>query len=370
MRIRCRWRGRGYALLGACLALLAVPGIASAATVSLWHMDEPSGSTMLDSAGPNNGTLKNVSLGQPGTSGTAYRFNGSSSVVTVASSSSLNPGSSPFWMTVHVRFTAIPTAANGDDFDIIRKGLSGTAGGFYKMELVPGASGRPVRAHCSMEGSVTSRSLTAGPDLSDGAWHTIQCVKDDSSISVVVDGAKSSTPVALGSFANAADLAIGAKAEGGDWYDGVLDEVSFGTGAPVDAVAPTNAALPTISGAPAVGSPLSASTGAWSGTQPISYAYQWQHCDAAGARCADLPGATASTYTPAAGDRGGTLRVAVTATNSGGARKATSAITGVVAAPSAPGTAPGPGTPVTVGVVDPGTPAAGGAVEDSGTTPG
>jgi hypothetical protein len=332
MGLGYRRRERGCTLVAACLAVLVVPGIASGAAVSVWHMDETSGSTMVDSVGSNAGTLKNVSLGQPGVSGSAYGFNGSSSVVTVPSNSSLNPGNSSFWMIAHVKFTGVPTAAIGGDYDIIRKGLSRTSGGFYKMELLP--SGSAVRAHCSMKGSVTSRSLTAGPDLADGRWHTVECVKDDSSISVVVDGAKASAAVALGSFGNAASLAIGAKAEGGDWYDGVLDEASFGTGTPVDAIAPTNTALPTISGTPVEGSPLGASTGTWDGTAPISYAYQWQRCDAAGAQCADLPGATASSYTLVAGDRGRTLRVAVTATNFGGAREATSAPSGVVAAAS------------------------------------
>src|SRR2546423_5901030 len=190
MGLRYRWRERGYALVVACLGVLVVPGIASGAAVSVWHMVEASGSTMHDSAGSNSGTLKNVSLGQPGVSGLAYRFDGASSVVTVPSNSSLNPGSSPFWMIAHVKFTGVPTAAIGGDYDLIRKGLSSTSGGFYKMELLP--SGSAVRAHCSMKGSVISRSLTAGPDLPDGRWHTVECVKDDSSISVVVDGAKAS----------------------------------------------------------------------------------------------------------------------------------------------------------------------------------
>jgi Concanavalin A-like lectin/glucanases superfamily len=343
MGLRYRRRGGGYALVAACLALLVVPGIASGAAVSVWHMDETSGSTMHDGVGSNSGTLKNVSLGQPGVSGLAYGFDGASSVVTVPSDSSLNPGSSPFWMIAHVKFTGVPTAAIGGDYDLIRKGLSSTSGGFYKMELLPSGSG--VRAHCSMKGSATSRSLTSGPDLADGRWHTVECVKDDSSISVVVDGVKASAAVVLGSFSNAASLAIGAKAEGGDWYEGVMDEASFGTGTPVDAIAPANTALPAISGTPVEGSPLGATAGTWEGTGPISYAYQWQRCNAAGAQCAGLPGATASSYTPVAGDRGSTLRVTVTATNSGGGRAATSLPSGVVAAAS------GPGGAVTVGVV-------------------
>ncbi len=45
--------------------------------------------------------------------------------------------------------------------------------------------------------------------------------------------------------------------------------------------APVNTALPTLSGSAVEGQTLSASTGIWSGS-PISYAYQWQDCNASG----------------------------------------------------------------------------------------
>ena len=41
---------------------------------------------------------------------------------------------------------------------------------------------------------------------------------------------------------------------------------------------PANAAAPTVSGAAKAGSALTASRGAWTGTQPIDYGYQWQRC--------------------------------------------------------------------------------------------
>jgi len=93
--------------------------------------------------------------------------------------------------------------------------------------------------------------------------------------------------------------------------------------------APTNTALPTISGAAAAGQTLSASTGTWTGN-PTSFAYQWQRCDPSGASCADIAGASTSTYTVAAGDAGSTLRVAVTATNSAGSATAVSPPTAAV----------------------------------------
>jgi hypothetical protein len=79
-----------------------------------------------------------------------------------------------------------------------------------------------------------------------------------------------------------------------------------------------------------VGQTLSASTGTWS-ENPTSYEYQWQRCNSAGAGCVPISKATTSTYTVASADVGGTLRVAVTASNSAGpSTPASSAPTAVV----------------------------------------
>ena len=55
---------------------------------------------------------------------------------------------------------------------------------------------------------------------------------------------------------------------------------------------------------------LTAAAGSWTGTQPISYGYQWRRCDSAGANCVDIAGATGQTYTLASADVGSTARVA------------------------------------------------------------
>jgi hypothetical protein len=102
---------------------------------------------------------------------------------------------------------------------------------------------------------------------------------------------------------------------------------------------PVNTAPPVISGAATDGQLLSASTGSWSGTQPISYGYQWQRCDGGGAGCAAIGGATGSSYSVSSSDVGNTLKVTVTATNAGGTAAVVSALTQVVTEPSSmPGT--------------------------------
>ena len=99
------------------------------------------------------------------------------------------------------------------------------------------------------------------------------------------------------------------------------------------ATPPASTSPPVVSGSATVGGVLSASTGSWSGSEPISYAYQWQRCSPG---CVDVAGAAVSTYTVQTGDAGSTLRVVVTASNGGGSSSAASAETAVVPVPSGP----------------------------------
>jgi len=93
--------------------------------------------------------------------------------------------------------------------------------------------------------------------------------------------------------------------------------------------APQNTSIPTISGTLREGETLTANPGVWAGTEPIAYTYQWQRCDSNGGNCASIAGATNRTYVVIAADVSRSVRVIVTARNSGGARAATSAPTGV-----------------------------------------
>ncbi len=103
---------------------------------------------------------------------------------------------------------------------------------------------------------------------------------------------------------------------------------------------PTNTAEPTISGSPVQGQKLTATTGAWTGTAPIAFAYQWVRCPADGgagdgSNCAPVSGATSSAYTLQPGDVGARMRVRVTATNSAGSQTAASNPTATVTASGA-----------------------------------
>lgn len=125
---------------------------------------------------------------------------------------------------------------------------------------------------------------------------------------------------------------------------------------PEPPVKPASTGAPAIGGTAKVGSTLTADAGAWTGTAPIEFGFQWQRC---GTSCADIGGATASSYPVASADAGKTLKVVVTARNGAGSTAATSPATSSVTAapvntkaPSVSSTAPevndtltaGPGT--------------------------
>ncbi|MEA2622373.1 MAG: acid phosphatase type 7, partial [Chloroflexota bacterium] len=59
---------------------------------------------------------------------------------------------------------------------------------------------------------------------------------------------------------------------------------------------PANTSPPTVSGTAQEGQTVTADSGAWSGTQPITFTYQWRRCDSSGAGCADIAGAKAAAY--------------------------------------------------------------------------
>jgi hypothetical protein len=97
--------------------------------------------------------------------------------------------------------------------------------------------------------------------------------------------------------------------------------------------APSNTALPAVSGTAQQGQTLSASKGSWTGS-PTSYAYQWRDCDSSGVGCSNISGASSSSYTLGSGDVGHTIDVVVTASNAGGSTSATSNPTAVVSSSS------------------------------------
>jgi hypothetical protein len=94
-------------------------------------------------------------------------------------------------------------------------------------------------------------------------------------------------------------------------------------------LSPVDVSVPTVTGTAQQGQTLTATPGSWTATD-ATFAYQWQHCDSAGANCGDVAGATAQTYAVTPTDVGTTLHVVVKATNRFGSASAPSPPSAVV----------------------------------------
>jgi hypothetical protein len=225
-----RWTSIVVTLAAGSVPITVLAGPAQAATVAaLWHMESPT--AMTDSSGHGNNGKTTAITSVTGSSGKGYHFNGKTSLVSVPDSASLDPGTANLTITAHIRFSVVPSVTTGD-YDLIRKGLSGTVGGDWKMEIFPPTSGPRIgTAYCFFQ---DAKRLTASirdtRNLADGKWHTVTCAKTATQIRLVVDGVIHAKSVRLGSISNSQPVALGAKPGGGDRYLGDMDEVSVRTG--------------------------------------------------------------------------------------------------------------------------------------------
>jgi hypothetical protein len=214
------------------------PAAAEAAVVAAWQMDEPAkASTMVDSAslgGSNNGEIHNVETAVAAlVSGKAYRFGGPTSYVEVADNAALNPGTANITLTATVR--ADDKGMPDDSYDLVRKGVTTTAGGEWKMEIKRTADPKVGRLLCVFKGVLPNGTVSTvqrnnSVDLIDGSIHTLKCVKTATAVSAVVDAKTATTTKAAGSIANNQPVIVGAKSAGDDVLQGVLDRVTVDIG--------------------------------------------------------------------------------------------------------------------------------------------
>lgn len=210
----------------ASVALAGSAGAATPRTLITWHMDEASGSSMLDSTGHHPGTLKSVKLraaGDPAfaTAGASfgYTFNGTSAKVTIPNASDLNPQNDDVHIAFSMRTTKVPATP---DYDLFRKGTSPQQ--LFKVELQPNG-----QVSCGFKGSSSSTTLQAGPDVHDGAWHRIGCAKTATSVILTVDGKSFTKSKRIGSISNTANMIVASHGSG-EFYPGDMDELVYQIG--------------------------------------------------------------------------------------------------------------------------------------------
>src|SRR5437588_10888855 len=157
-------------------AVVAAP--ASAATLADWEMNEGPGATvMVDSSGHVNGSIGSaVETGVQVMGATAYRWPFTSPTappakperIVQASSSTLNPGSGTFSVTIRYRTTK-------HFGNIVQKGQAGSTGGYFKLENPSGQLNCVFRG-VSSSGSFLRKAVESGV-ISNGQWHTVVCTR-------------------------------------------------------------------------------------------------------------------------------------------------------------------------------------------------
>ena len=105
------------------------------------------------------------------------------------------------------------------------KGDASSSGGQIKLEVQPNG-----QASCQFRGALGARQLQAGPNVVDWQWHKVICVRDGNQIVETVDGATFSVTKATGAITVTDPIRLGSHKNGGDWYRGLLDEVSYSIG--------------------------------------------------------------------------------------------------------------------------------------------
>jgi len=198
-----------------CAASVAAiqPAASAAGFGAHWALNEKSGPVTDSSGNHNDGTVH----GGVTRTGSKYDFDGTSGYISVPNSASLNPGAAAFQFTV--RFSLDGNPPQGD-YDIVRKGLAGTKGGDYKMEVL--SSGKAL---CLFRGT-NGVSVTGGSNLGTGT-HTVKCVKTSSAVKLIVDGStKASKSAAAGPISNTSSVFLGAK-PGDDWTKGLVDFITI-----------------------------------------------------------------------------------------------------------------------------------------------
>ena len=147
-------------------------------------------------------------------------------VFRAAGTPALNPGARPLRYGAAVRLAPNRTSKGQN---ILQKGYS-TEGSQYKLQI-DGRSGHPS---CALVAGRAIHLALARISVADDRWHTVECRRAGTELTVLVDGVTQGTtpvPAAL-SVSNGRPLSIGGKSAYGDndQYHGLLDDVWIAMG--------------------------------------------------------------------------------------------------------------------------------------------
>ncbi len=231
------------------------------------------------------------------------------------------------------------TAASGDVGSTLRVKVTATSGGASstaqsaKTDVLaagnaPANTSKPTISGNTVQGETLSanKGSWSGDSPITYSYQWRRCNSSGSSCSNV--GSNSSTYTLVSGDVNRT-MEVTVTATNGTGLSSATSDHTALVSAPAK---PVNQATPTISGNLTQNSTLTVNPGNWSGTQPLSFSYQWQRCDSNGNHCGNVKSANGTTYKLSSADVGHRLRVYVTAKNTVGSVTATSKTTAVVGA--------------------------------------
>jgi hypothetical protein len=149
-------------------------------------------------------------------------------VLQASTSDELNPGTRPFAWGAMIK---LPANATGPGENVIQKGFRARTGQF-KLQ-VDGTAGHPS---CVMTETRTRafHEVYARVSIADGRWHRVDCLRDRTRLTIVVDrGISAETRIPAGLMvSNDMPLRIGGKGvlTGNDQFNGAIDDVYVALG--------------------------------------------------------------------------------------------------------------------------------------------
>ena len=189
--------------------------------------DYVNGSEVIDVSGSGNNGLLSVTPGIPewipdGKYGGAFDFTGngidSGQSILVYHSDSLNPGSGDFAIAVWI------LTKDDYDGDVLRKGSTGTASTWYKVEHAPGGDAGTLSLNFNTDG--TDATITSTQVYNDNQWHFVVAQRNGSQAQLWIDGVLDGSTSISGSISNTANLVVGSKdTQDDDFINSALDEV-------------------------------------------------------------------------------------------------------------------------------------------------
>ena len=195
---------------------VTVQNTASAGLVGAWALDEGSGTAAADQSGRgNNGTVANAAWTASGRFNGAVSFNGTSSIVNVPDSATLD-------LTTGLTLSAWvnPSVVSSWRTVVLKEQSGSLVYGLY-ANVTP-ANVPAVELHIA--GGI--RTLQGTAPLPAGAWSHLAATYDGTTIRLYVNGAQVSQLAFSGSITvSTGALRIGGNNVWGEWFSGPIDEV-------------------------------------------------------------------------------------------------------------------------------------------------